>query len=84
VKFEDHVSDGGRGSPGPAIIALNHWLASVGVTAVTAWRWRKLGWLKTTNIAGRVYLTQAAIDEFTRRAEAGEFAQAHVTPGKAA
>jgi predicted site-specific integrase-resolvase len=50
-----------------ALVSLNRWLADVGVTACTAWRWRKKGWLKTVNICGRQYLTQDAIDEFTRR-----------------
>jgi len=50
------------------------------VTPCTAWRWRKKGWLKTVNIAGRQYLTQEAIDEFHNRAVAGEFAQVHKVP----
>jgi hypothetical protein len=36
--------------------------------------------LRTVNIAGRVYLTQAAISDFTRRAESGEFSKVHPTP----
>ena len=67
-------------SSGAAVISLNKWLSEVGVTPVTAWRWRKRGWLKTVNIAGRQYLTQEAIDEFRRRAVAGEFAQEHRVP----
>jgi predicted site-specific integrase-resolvase len=41
----------------PAVISLNRWLEQVGVTPITAWRWRQRGWLKTVNIAGRQYLT---------------------------
>jgi hypothetical protein len=63
-----------------AVISLNRWLAQVGVTPLTGWRWRKRGWLKTVNIAGRVYLTQEAIDEFHGRAVAGEFAREHKVP----
>jgi hypothetical protein len=63
-----------------AIISLARWLEQTGVTACTAWRWRKKGWLKTVNICGRQYLTQKAIEEFTRRATAGEFAQPHKVP----
>jgi len=48
---------------------------------VTAWRWRKKTWLHTINIAGRVYVTAESIAEFTRRAEAGEFAKEHKVPG---
>jgi hypothetical protein len=67
-------------SSGPAVISLSKWLTEVGITPITAWRWRKRGWLKTVNIAGRQYLTQEAIDEFHRRAVAGEFAQDHKVP----
>jgi hypothetical protein len=63
-------------------VALNHWLADVGVTPCTAWRWRKKGWLTTVNISGRQYLTEEAIEEFHRRAVAGEFAQEHKTPAR--
>jgi predicted site-specific integrase-resolvase len=69
-----------NGAARRAIVSLQQWLADVGVTACTAWRWRKKGWLKTINICGRQYLTQEAIDEFTRRASAGEFAQVHKVP----
>jgi predicted site-specific integrase-resolvase len=65
--------------PARAIISLQQWLADVGVTACTAWRWRKKGWLKTVNICGRQYLTQ---EEFKRRAAAGEFAQVHKVPAR--
>jgi predicted site-specific integrase-resolvase len=65
-----------------AVISLSKWLEQVGVTPVTAWRWRRKGWLKTINIAGRQYLTQEAIDEFHRRAVAGEFAQEHKVPSR--
>jgi len=66
-------------APG-AIISLSQWLQRVGVTACTAWRWRKKGWLKTVNIAGRQYLTQEAIEEFHRRASAGEFSKVNKVP----
>jgi hypothetical protein len=62
------------------IVALNNWLAQVGVAPVTAWRWRRKGWLKTVNIMGRVYITDDALREFKRRAEAGEFAKEHKAP----
>jgi predicted site-specific integrase-resolvase len=65
-----------------AVISLNKWLADVGVTPITAWRWRKKGWLRTVNIAGRQYVTQEAIEDFHRRAAAGEFAQIHKVPSR--
>jgi hypothetical protein len=67
-----------------AIISLTRWLQEVGVTACTAWRWRKKGWLKTVNICGRQYLTVEAIEEFRGRAERGEFAKVHKAPIKSA
>ncbi len=67
-------------APQPAIISLQKWTEQIGKTACTVWRWRKKGWLKTVNISGRPYLTQAAIEEFHRRAIAGEFAQEHKFP----
>ena len=69
-------------NPVPAVVSLSRWLEQVGVTTCTAWRWRKKGWLKTVNIAGRQYLTQEAIDEFHRRASAGEFSQAPKVPSR--
>jgi len=65
-----------------AVVSLSKWRKQIGVTHCTAWRWRKKGWLKTINIAGRQYLTQEAIDEFQRRAAAGEFAQTHKVPAR--
>ena len=32
---------------GGGLVALNNWLTQVGITPVTAWRWRRNGWLKT-------------------------------------
>ena len=64
-------------------VALTRWCEHVGLSPVTAWRFRKRGWLKTINIAGRVYLTDEAAQEFTGRAEAGEFAREHKVPGSA-
>ena len=56
-------------------VALDKWIADVGINPSTAWQWRKRGWLKTVNIAGRYYLTAAQRVEFVSRAAAGEFAQ---------
>ena len=69
---------------GGGLVALNSWLTQVGITPVTAWRWRRKGWLKTVNIMGRVYLTDEAIVEFKRRAEAGDFSKFHATPERKA
>jgi hypothetical protein len=66
------------------LIALNKWAEQIGITPITAWRMRKKGWLKTVNICGRVYISAEAIQDFTRRAEAGDFAQEHKAPGRRA
>lgn len=64
----------------PAIMSLNLFLLQAGISAPTAWRWRKAGLLRTVNIYGRQYLTREGIEEFTRRATAGEFAKEHKAP----
>jgi len=77
------VDSGMEGSAHPPV-ALSKWCADGGFTLITAWRWRRRGWLKTVNICGRQYLTAAAIAEFNRRAEAGEFAKSCVVPRREA
>lgn len=56
------------------LVSLNKWLTRMGVTPTTGWRWRKKGILQTTNIYGRLYISEAAITEFESRAAKGEFA----------
>jgi hypothetical protein len=63
-----------------AILSLSRFCRDCGISPVTAWRWRRAGWLKTVNIAGRQYLTRHQLEEFMRRVEAGEFARRHVAP----
>ena len=65
-----------------SIVAYHKWLESVGVSPTTGWRWERDGRIHTTNIAGRKYVTRGELDEFQRRAEAGEFA--HAPAGAAA
>jgi len=62
------------------IISVNRFSQEAGISPITAWRWRRKGWLATVNIAGRPYLTGEAVADFLRRAEAGEFAQEHKVP----
>lgn len=71
------------GGPRPPL-ALSKFLEEMNVTAVTAWRWRKQGKLKVVNISGRLYVPQTAIEDFNRRAEAGDFAKDHITPTRPA
>jgi hypothetical protein len=57
---------------------------AIGRTTVTLWRWEKLGWIDPAiNIAGKPFYTREAIERFTRRASAGEFARAPHAPAKA-
>lgn len=67
----------------PPIQALQNFIRGIGISAVTAWRFEKRGWIHTVNIAGRRYITAEAAAEFVRRAEAGEFAKQHITPKRA-
>jgi len=71
-------------SSSPAVISLAAWLKQIGITSVTAWRWRRKGWLTTINICGRQYLTAEAVREFAERAARGEFSQKHTVPTKGA
>jgi hypothetical protein len=51
------------------------WLARIGVSRSTGWRWRRSGTVETLVIGGRVYITRAAEARFLTRAGAGEFQQ---------
>jgi predicted site-specific integrase-resolvase len=66
------------------LIALNVWIQQVGITPVTAWRWRKRGMINPVNICGRLYLTAPDLEQFSKRASVGEFAQEAKTPKKEA
>lgn len=63
-------------------LALDRFLCESGLSPVTAWRYRRKGWLHTANIAGRHYVTREAISAFNRRAEAGEFSKLPRNPNK--
>jgi len=70
-----------RGAAFASPLVLFHlFLESLGVTPPTGWRWRKRGWIRTVNIAGRVYVTRDEIRRFQERAVSGEFSKMHVTP----
>jgi len=67
-------------------IPLSKWLVFIRPSLagfdcpLTAWRFRKRGWLQTVNIAGRQYITSEGIAKFKQRAAAGDFAKEHKTP----
>jgi hypothetical protein len=62
------------------IVSLQKFCRDADISTVTAWRMRKRGWLETTNIAGRQYVTDEQSDRFKQRAMAGEFAKVHRVP----
>ncbi len=64
-------------------MSLAKFVAQTGLSPVTCWRYRNHGWLKTIVIAGRHYVTREAIEEFNRRAAAGEFAGTLKNPSAA-
>jgi len=67
----------------PPLVSLAVFARQIGRTPVTVWRWQKLGWLDASvNIAGKPYLTKQAVERFTQRATAGEFARAPHAPRK--
>jgi hypothetical protein len=80
VENIDKKPDEISGEPASPIVLFDRFLESLGVTSSTGWRWRKLNWLKTLNIAGRVYIARSEIERFQQRVAAGEFAKTHATP----
>ncbi len=62
-------------------LALDKYLHESGISPVTAWRYRRKGWLQTINICGRHYVTREAVANFNRRAQAGEFSKTLRNPG---
>jgi hypothetical protein len=59
------------------LIPLDDWLASLGRSKVSGWRYRKQGLISTVNLMGRIFVSRAAIAEFERKALNGEFAKPH-------
>jgi len=61
-------------------MSLDRFMQDTGLCPTTIWRYRKRGWLRVENIAGRNYITRAAILEFNTRMANGEFAKARNKP----
>lgn len=51
-----------------------YWLALIGKSRTTGWRWRKKGWVSCFKIDGTWYISAVEINRFWERAQAGEFA----------
>jgi len=80
VAKAEEISRSSEVRAGPATdseppIALDKFIEQSGISAVTVWRYRRAGFLRTLNIYGRHYLTRAEIRRFNERAAAGEFAK---------
>jgi hypothetical protein len=69
-------------STGRALMSLQQFGDDAWISNVTAWRWRRRGWLLTVNICGRQYATDKGLVEFMRRTETGEFPKKPVVPGR--
>lgn len=78
--MKNSVASSESASESAPIQSLQNFCRSAGITPITAWRFRKRGWLNTVNIAGRQYLTSEGIAEFKQRAAKGDFAKEHNTP----
>jgi predicted site-specific integrase-resolvase len=61
-------------------MSLRKFCREAGISDVTAWRWRRRGWLVTINICGKQYITGEALTEFMCRAQSGEFAKQPKVP----
>lgn len=59
----------------PSIRALDKFTQEIGVSRVRMWRWRKLGYIKTHNLAGKQFVTAEEARRFVSRLESGEFAK---------
>ncbi|MFZ0615522.1 MAG: hypothetical protein WAN16_03615 [Chthoniobacterales bacterium] len=57
------------------LIPFDAWLASLGKSRVTGWRWRNAGLVKTVNVFGKLYVTREEVTRFETRAIAGEFSR---------
>ena len=57
--------------------SLDKFLTAAGRSRTTGYRLRQLGHLKTVTICGRPYVTREAVQEFLKRAAAGELSSPH-------
>jgi len=55
-------------------LSLDRFCEQTGLSPVTAWRFQKLGWLKTHLLSNRRYILATDLVDFNRRLAAGEFA----------
>jgi hypothetical protein len=56
------------------IMRFDAWGNGMGIGRTTRYKWVKLGFIKVDRISGIPYVRRAAVLEFLRRCQAGEFA----------
>ena len=56
-------------------IEFIYWLAIIGKSRPTGFRWRRNGMITTVNIEGKLFVTNEEIARFWQRAKNGEFAK---------
>lgn len=62
------------------LVAYDKWLAELGISASTGWRFRKRGAIRPIVLYGRLYVSRQQIRDFEARAAAGEFASIPAQP----
>jgi hypothetical protein len=73
VNEAEHLSVNSDTANSDPPLALAKFIEQIGITPCTAWRWRRLGLIKTVNLCGRHYILRSEIQRFNERAAAGEF-----------
>ena len=59
---------------------FRRFLARVGKSETTGWRWRRDGIVRTINICGKLYIAEDEISRFETRAKNGEFTKVLAPP----
>ncbi len=62
----------------PGGMPFNKWLAAIGCSRTTGWRWEQKGWIQPVVVNGRKFVTSREIKRFWRRAQAGEFGRLEI------
>lgn len=64
------------------LIPFDDWLSRIGASRSSGWRYRKRGWIKVENRAGRLYVPADEAARFSDRQRNGEFARQLPAPEK--
>jgi hypothetical protein len=65
---------------GRRLVRLPSVVRALDMDRSSIWRIRRRGWLRVTNIGGRLFCTQTDLNEFIRRARRGDFARRNLDP----